>query len=387
MNKWVLINFKWAAPFSLALAVLSFPVMARAWFDYLHNGSGWRQGDWLINLGAGFVRRGIMGDGFILLSDITGVSLLIVVQAFQIALFIAVIFVVWIIGLMHSNRRLLLFLAASSGFLVIFWAGDPQGTMRKELFGLLALALLAMSQIRDRPATIWAVLAVILYTLGCIGNILHAFMLPSVILSLYFLSEGGQISDRLFKTLAAFSLAMSALWLGCAVLFRGAPELAGICEPLIARGLDDGFCQGALLWTVTGEIDHIDQLMTKMTSAALLHFLVAATFLLIPVALSFSVFWERRVLIFLAIITFATFLPLYIVATDWGRWLSISYTSYVFLLLQAHATGRLTIIKTPPLRLSLSLLVLALLMSPEHGIDWKLGGAVREVISAALAFR
>lgn len=377
----------WVILLSLIFAVLSFPVMARAWFDYLHNGSGWRQGDWLINLGSGFVRRGIMGDGFIMVSDMTGVPLLVLVQAVQIALFVAVVGVVWVIGCLHPNRPLLLFLAASSGFLVIFWAGDPPGTMRKELLGLLAMALLVLSQIRDRPAAIWAVLAVVLYTLGCIGNILHAFMLPAFVVGLYLLSEGGQISGRLFRILAAVSVAMCLFWLGIAVVFRDVPDLAGMCDPLLARGLDAGFCQGALLWTVAGEVDHIDQLMLKMKSAAVLHHLVAATLLLVPVALSFSVFRERRVLALLALLTFVPLLPLYAVATDWGRWLSISYSAYVFLLLQAHATGRVTIAKLPPMQLTLALLLIAVLMSPEHGIDWKPGGAAREVISAALAFR
>lgn len=39
--------------YSLCFALLSFPVIARSWFDYLIGGHGWRQGDWLINFDPG----------------------------------------------------------------------------------------------------------------------------------------------------------------------------------------------------------------------------------------------------------------------------------------------------------------------------------------------
>ncbi len=377
----------WLLFFSSVLAVLSFPVVARAWFDWLNGGSDWRQGDWLINMGSGFIRRGLMGDSLIALSDATGWPLLAVAQLFQGLLFVMLVFVVWLIGLLCPNRRLLAFLAASPAIFLIFWAGDIQGTMRKELFGLLALALLALNGICRWRGPVLPVAAVVLFTLGCIGNILHVFMLPALIAGLLMTREAGLISSRQFAGLVITSLAMSALWMGVAVWFREVPELTGMCARLVARGLDKDICGGAIGWTVAGNIDHASELSLKLTAGALKRYVIVAALCMLPVALSFRFFAERRDLAILAAITFLPLLPLYGVATDWGRWISISYTAWALLLLQGHASGRFTLLKTPPTGLIAGLLLLALVISPEHGIGWQPGGAVRSVLAAAQDFR
>jgi len=379
-------NFSWTVLFSLALIMLSFPILAWGLFDYQMGGDGWRQGDWLINLGSGFVRRGIMGEAFILVSDLTGANLLVVVQVFQVLLFVALILVIWTIGLMHSNRRILLFLAASPAFFLIFWAGDLQGTMRKELFGLLALALLTLSSVKSARSSVYAMLAVMLFTLGSIGNILHSLMAGSMIAGLYLSREGGQISGRLFGILAGFSLAMAVLWLGLAIWFREVPELAGMCDRLLARGFQESFCNDALRRLVAGEVDPLSGVAQRLTPIALTVYFALVGLSLVPVVLSFFVFRERRLLTILLIVTFVPMLPLYVVALDWGRWLSISFTSYIFLLIQAHATGRLSVVSLPSPRLVFSLIVLALVISPAHSIGLLPASAVQSFLLTVAAF-
>jgi len=44
----------------VVLLLLPLPIWTRLLFDYLNQGDGWRQGDWLINFGAGIVRRGVI---------------------------------------------------------------------------------------------------------------------------------------------------------------------------------------------------------------------------------------------------------------------------------------------------------------------------------------
>jgi len=387
MSRWFFLNVRWVILFSLVLAVLSFPVMARVWFDYLHAGNQWRQGDWLINFGSGFVRRGLMGEAFIWVSDMTGISLLVVVLIFQSLLFIALVMTFWIIGLMYSNRRILLLLVASPAFFPIFWAGDLQGIMRKELFGLLALGLLTMSSVISVRAAFYGSLAVVLFILGSIGNILHSFMAGSMVAGLYLAHEGGQISKQVFRVLATISLAMAALWMGVAIWFREAPDLAAMCAPLIARGFDEGICGGALSWMIADNVDHLAELRRQITPGAVAEYIVIASLSLVPVILSFFVFAEKRLLTILLVVAFVPMLPLYPVATDWGRWISISYTSFALLLVQAHAVDRLTIATLPPMRLVVPLLIVAFLITPAHGIGWRPGGAISGVISTVFAFR
>ncbi|WP_281857991.1 hypothetical protein, partial [Litoreibacter halocynthiae] len=125
--------------FSGVLIVTVVPVLARLWFDFLIRGNGWRQGDWLINSGSGPVRRGIIGDALIWLSDTSSIPLLtltIAVQVGILALLIGLFILVW---RFHEHRLLFLFLIASPAFFLIQWAGEVQGIMRKEIFGYLAM--------------------------------------------------------------------------------------------------------------------------------------------------------------------------------------------------------------------------------------------------------
>ena len=124
----------WSFYLPLFLVLTAFPVLARVWFDFLHGGSPWRQGDWLINSAAGLVRRGFMGDGMIALGDLTGTNLLAVTIAVQTGLFLALLWLLWVLARDHPNKPLILLLAASPAFLPIFWAGHESppvsGTQR-----------------------------------------------------------------------------------------------------------------------------------------------------------------------------------------------------------------------------------------------------------------
>ena len=57
--------------------------------------------------------------------------------------------------------------------------------------------------------------------------------------------------------------------MGLAIMFREVSELAGMCDPLLARGFDESFCDEALRWLVTGEVNHIGEVTQRMTTANL----------------------------------------------------------------------------------------------------------------------
>lgn len=320
------------------------------------------------------------------LSDTTGISLLVTTIAIQVAFFVALIFVLWLIALYHPDPAMLLFLVVTPAFAVFFWAANPQGSMRKEVIGFLALALLAFGSLLGgrRPGLAWIALA--LFVLGCLGNILHALM-AGVFLTAYWLArDGGQIGATMYRYLAGLTLLVAAFWFGFAVTFAAVPELAGICGKLLDRGLQEPVCQDALRWLVTGEVDHLGEVRQKMTPVKLGHFAIAALLALVPVLSTFVAFRERALLAWLVLAAFAPMLPLYVIATDWGRWLSISYTSYVLLVIQAEAVGRLSLHRLPPWFLIAPPLLAALFLAPEHTVEWQFGGAVRSVLSMVADF-
>lgn len=361
-------------------------MLARVWFDFLHGGSPWRQGDWLINSAAGLVRRGFMGDGMIALGDLTGTNLLAVTIAVQTGLFLALLWLLWVLARDHPNKPLILLLAASPAFLPIFWAGDVQGIMRKELFGFLAFGCLTLAGFHVRPARFLPMLAVILFTLGCIGNILHAFLAPALIYGLYLLWDSGRITRAAYVNLSVVTAAMALFWFGFASVYREVTDAAAICAPLLSRGFAPDFCAGALSWIVTGYVNHLSELSARLTPLALAQFGTVAVLALIPVAVI-----ARRVnapgrFAWMVALAFLPLLPLYAITTDWGRWLNISYMALAFLVLQAERSGHLRLPILPRQGLMLGLLAFALLISHVHGIGWIIGGAVRSVVMTATAF-
>lgn len=370
---------RWAIGLSLAFTVLSFPILARVWFDYLGGGNGWRQGDWLINFGAGIVRRGAIGELLITLSDWTSLPLLVVVLTVQVALFIGLVLVIWSIFILCRDKQLVLLLIASPAFFLTFWASDLQGTMRKELLGYLALGLLTLTSLLGGRQVFLAILAVVFFCLGCMGNIMHVMMGPALAIALWLARDASQISNRLFLILLAAITVMGVFWLGFAVKFKEVPELASMCEPLLARGFNDHICQDAIRWLVTNQVDHLEQVQGKITSSAIIHYAIAAIPVLIPAFLVLATFREKWTLAIFILGTFIAMLPLYLIATDWGRWLSMSYMFFMFLTIQAHTTGRLTLVWLPPRALIYGLIIVSLVISQTHTIGWLPGGIVRSI--------
>ena len=371
---------------SLSALLLCAPVIAWSRFDYVNGGHGWRQGDWLVNFGAGPVRRGLIGEFLIFLSDTSGVNLLVTTLIVQVIIFATVAFVLWRIAIRHPAPALLLLLVASPAFFLIFFAANPMGSMRKELFGVLAMGLLTLCGIRRKQGLFLPVLAIFAYTIGCIGTILHLFMLPAVLASLHLLHAQGILSRAAVRWLAGVSIAMALFWFAFALRYNEITNLADICAPLLERGLDMEICNHAIRWLVSGEIDHFGQVLQRLTFMSLVEYGALALLCLAPLVICFSLIAERRYLMFVLAICFFPLLPLYATATDWGRWLCLSYTMSALLLLHGTASGRLTLIRQPNTYLVTALLCASLLLTPEHSIGWKPDGALVTIVETIGVF-
>lgn len=128
------------------------------------------------------------------------------------------------------------------------------------------------------------------------------------------------------------------------------------------------------------------QVSRRLTIISLAEYGAVLVLSLIPLALCFSVFAEKRAVWLILALCFLPLLPLYVTATDWGRWLSLSYTTAALLLVQAHVIGRITLIKQPSRYLTFALLGAALLIAPEHSIGWTLSGALPTIIETFRVF-
>ena len=113
--------------------------------DMLTGGNSWKQADWLVNSEEVFVRRGLFGSGLLRLSDLLAVKPLLLVGALQAILMLALIGATIVAARRSGLTDRVLLLLLSPGFFVLFWAADPQGSLRKEMIVYLALAALALA--------------------------------------------------------------------------------------------------------------------------------------------------------------------------------------------------------------------------------------------------
>jgi hypothetical protein len=363
------------------LFLLPLPIWTRLLFDYLNQGDGWRQGDWLINFGAGIVRRGVIGEGLILLSDLSGVALLVVTLLAQGALLGLLLLVFWLIWRAHNTRIMLVLLAASPMFCLMLWAGDVQGILRKELLGYLALGFLVLCSAMPRLLPLFATLFLLFFTLGNAGNLLHLFLTPVALIGVYLLCWEGLLSRRGSYLLGGTVIGIALFCFGFALLFKTVPEYLGMCQPLMERGFDAGFCEHAIRWLVPEEVDHSAEVHVRMTPEGMQHFAAISLIAVIPLLLACRAFGEWRFPLLIILAAFLPMLPLYVIATDWGRWFSISYMSAAFLLVMAHFAGRLSVKKAPAWPIVAALLLLTFVLTPDHGIGWKPGGVIDAFIA------
>lgn len=306
--------------FSVALAV----VLWRLNWLIGHGGGPFTQGDWLVNFQSGIVRRGVVGEVFLRLSDATGIEVLSLVGGVQAVLVVAVFALIFYGALLaRVPDRLLLILV--SPLLVTFWAIDSVGAFRKELLGLLAfLPLLPPGR------GMWAaVLVPVLFVVAVAAHEGNAFFAPALCIAV--MIRFGAETEVTRTRLVAVILAIGVVGFGFAIQFRSLPDTAAMCAALTSRGLSPEICGGAIDWMddpAGAAREPLRNLLQNYSqTAAGLGFAA----LLVPVALAYRHAPKSPVWLAAGAAVFAGFLPLYVAAVDWGRWMSMFMFSAAFL--------------------------------------------------------
>ncbi|SMR83232.1 hypothetical protein SAMN04488030_3146 [Aliiroseovarius halocynthiae] len=107
--------------------------------DVVNGGDKWHQGDWLIHDLNGAVRRGAFGRWIILFSDALGLSPVWTAAFFQAVITISIPVLFWRISSAVGAWSATLLLISTPAMIFLFWAGDIQGALRKEIIGVLAV--------------------------------------------------------------------------------------------------------------------------------------------------------------------------------------------------------------------------------------------------------
>jgi hypothetical protein len=333
--------------------------------DYSMGGNSWKQGDWLINELAGPIRRGLFGSALLHVSDALGANplvLLIVLQASIVTLIFAVLGIA-AFDLKVPDKLLLILL--SPGFVIFFWFNDPLGSMRKELLTYLAFVPLVVAALRGRGGYAAYAFSTVAYGVAMSAHEGNVFFLPFLCTAMWLILPP-EASIRLRLALLAVPCLLAFGGGLYASLYTHVSDYSVLCAPLLERGLDASICDGAIAYVETLP----DDSRMDWTGLFSTHF---RNFLLIYAAclISFRVLVQGspRVALwsFAVIASGLVVAPLFVLAGDYGRWLSFHVSSLVFIALICLLKWRPSWLYEPPMRLDFAaVLAMSLLIGIKH---------------------
>jgi hypothetical protein len=300
----------------------------------------WVIGDWLINYRGGFVRRGLPGEVVLRAGHMLHLSPMYMVLALQVLTYVAMFYSVWRLLARTSWSAWVLVMLVSPATLA-FQVLDPLAGLRKEEILLGGLGMLLVFLLDRMPSAPWLSLYLTVLGVSCVLS--HEALIFFVPYLFAAMAIGLDSVPRALKICAIPFLVTAA----CGYIVRrhigGAATARAICSSLgfgVTTGKLPPMCSGAIEYltrdTASARID--TEAYARVYHSVRLY-TIDALLAIVPYSVAFASLWRhstlRRDLLVvasIALVSIAASLPLFIYATDWGRWIYI-HLFCVFLLL------------------------------------------------------
>lgn len=367
----------------LPLAILFFGMfMAFAHYfnEMVAGGDPWKTGDWLINYRGGFVRRGGLGEIFLLISELLKVKLLWLTFFFQLNIYFVTLYFVARIYLARTRAIEWSILLLSPAFL-LFAFYDYLGGFRKEVIAFAAFSILAEQYIRLKLSVPKLLTSYFLYFIGCISHELIALTCPFFLYIVHLSYKKNIFSQRTAYLSYIFFLtnAANALWIG--IDFHGDIDAVNsICNSIVQQEVRPDICLGSI---ASLSVSYTGEVQAKLGDFIQIYMPIFALALLPVLA---SDWYQKDKLSFLILgVGLLCLAPLFFVAYDWGRWIHIFvYFITVLQLAQSvHMPIRLPKISAVLITLYLTLWMMPTLYSSgntANGLIWRLVAYSRKII-------
>lgn len=350
--------------------------------NFVHGGNSSNQGDWLINSTNVDVRRALSGDVFIFLADTLQIDLVGLVIATQMGMLLALLLCVRVLA-REAGFSVAMLLFASSGSFILFWMGDPQGANQKELLAFLGLALFAIGLLRQ--GAIAQIVGILLLTISFFTHEAMLLFLP-VVWGMVWLQRQGGAPWQLGAALGLAASATGVIALTYALNSVQLDTVEPVCAPLRERGLPIHMCDGAVGWLDKDLAFALRHVAEHMAFPNVPLFVVAYIVSLAPIVYLSARLAPRSLVLFILVATVAPILPLYVIAVDWGRWISLHVFAVTLLFIVALRRNQLTVTREVRMPVVIGFVVLALVLTPNHLIGLVPGGPVGKIADDALTF-
>ena len=299
-------------------------ILASSW-------NGWSVGDWIINYDLGFIRRGLSGEFVRFVSNLLNIKLNISAYLIQCLVYFSFIFF-FIYNL--KNKKItfwFLLLCFTPGFL-LFTYYDGMAVGRKEiaLYALFALWIHQKinNKINIRISFVFGS-ALFLFTLMHESFFFYSFYF-------YLIACIGTSESRAKQSIALIIPLSSALALVITFLLGQPIDGSLICKDLLSQGVSKNACDGVISFGNVSPITELQRFLSNINFKILNNFILIICITVIPsmlflASIKNSNYSKHQFILWnISLILFS--LPLFIIAIDWGRWISMHITMSVISL-------------------------------------------------------
>lgn len=291
--------------------------------EVFNGGHAWKTGDWLINYSGGFVRRGLSGSFFTFIASSHPV-ILWMLYLFKVAIYIILFYSVVAIYESQPRHSYYIFLILSPAYL-LFPFYDMVGAFRKEILILSMFAVFCLFYIKRVVNNIRLFFFVLLFLLIGLTHEMIIFTSPFFIYLMYLSSRNGQITKTAFNLGSLSLILASLLLLFLSSQYRGDDVAVNlICQDLRQIGFGRHICSGSIDWLS----DSPETAQSKVAESLNAFSYLSVLGLILALLPALLIGFNSKVHIYLLLISFIGFLPLFYFALDWGRWIHI-YSFFV----------------------------------------------------------
>lgn len=334
------VDLKFSKYFSLGLMNVGLAHIIYSQINLIKQGGhNWGTGEWLINYGGGFIRRGLFGELLLNLPLSGEISLLILVFSQFVLYFFIWVFLIKFLFLKNFHWSVIVLICSPAGILFVSW--DTNVFIRKELLGLVCLILLSISKVKYQHNSHLLLLSWVFYTFALLSGEINFVFLPSVIYLLKDFNNQNWLRLIIYRILYVFSTLVAIIF---TLFFHGNEESpVVVCDKITKNGFDpNSNCRGAVNVLDLNIHDTVSHLLTQFPN----YFVYAPILLLTSLPL-FLNSWILDNLRWLLII-FLGVSPLFFIGWDYGRWIFIIYMQITICLISSTTTfNRLN--RLPPL--------------------------------------
>jgi hypothetical protein len=303
----------------MALLLLHYAVQVAS------GGHAWKTGDWLINYSDGLIRRGLSGAVSIFVAQILSVDVKWITFLIQVVFSVTFVYLTLKEFYQFKNYPKSIFLLLSPAFAFMFWINDPAVAFRKEVCIYLALIFVLKAFQKNEVKLVWYLASLALFLFAGLSHEIAVFFVPFFCFAIFNHYGTSRSNVQLIIKYAAPFLIASLGVLLVSLLYRGSQHsLDAICSSLQPYALKEDICEGAISWLKYDARYGFERVL-ELGWTVWLNYLLLAAFSILPL-----LFLKADKYFLLLIVAGGIFMfPLFLIAVDYGRFISMIYTAAV----------------------------------------------------------